>query len=85
MRAIRVTELSGPEAVQLVEVDEPAADGGIVVDVHAAGVAFPDALLTRGLYQYKPELPFIPGMEGAGTISAVGAEVTTWRAGDRVV
>ena len=39
MRAVRVTELGGPESLTLVEVDEPAADGGIVVDVHAAGVA----------------------------------------------
>src|SRR5918996_3289701 len=36
-------------------------------------------------YQHKPELPFIPGMEGAGTISAIGAEVKNWKAGDRVI
>ena len=84
MRAIRVTELGGPESVQLVEIDEPAGDGGIVVDVHAAGVAFPDALLTRGLYQYKPELPFILGAEIAGVVRSApeGASV---EAGDRVV
>ncbi|MFN8032626.1 MAG: NADPH:quinone oxidoreductase family protein [Mycobacterium sp.] len=84
MRAIRVTELGGPESVQLVEIDEPAADGGIVVDVHAAGVAFPDALLTRGLYQYKPELPFTLGAEIAGVVRSAptGASV---KAGDRVV
>ncbi|TGD90009.1 NADPH:quinone oxidoreductase family protein [Mycolicibacterium sp. CH28] len=84
MRAIRVTELGGPESVQLVEVDEPAGDGGIVVEVHAAGVAFPDALLTRGLYQYKPELPFILGAEVAGVVRSApeGASV---KAGDRVV
>lgn len=83
MRAIRVTELSGPESVQLVEVDEPAADGGIVVDVHAAGVAFPDALLTRGLYQYKPELPFTLGAEIAGVVRTAppGSAV---KPGDRV-
>ncbi|HTY28876.1 MAG TPA: NADPH:quinone oxidoreductase family protein, partial [Mycobacterium sp.] len=84
MRAIRVTELSGPESVQLVDIEEPGADGGIVVDVHAAGVAFPDALLTRGLYQYKPELPFTLGAEIAGVVRSAppGASVKT---GDRVV
>ncbi|EUA89668.1 quinone reductase domain protein [Mycobacterium ulcerans str. Harvey] len=60
MRAIRVTRLDGPDAVEVAEVDEPTGDG-VVVDVHAAGVAFPDALLTRGLYQYRPQLPFVLG------------------------
>lgn len=83
MRAIRVTTLGGPESVELVEVEEPPADDGVVVDVHAAGVAFPDALLTRGLYQYRPELPFILGAELAGVVrtAPAGAHV---KAGDRV-
>ena len=83
MRAIRVTTLGGPESVELVEVEEPRADDGVVVDVHAAGVAFPDALLTRGLYQYRPELPFILGAELAGVVrtAPAGAHV---KAGDRV-
>ena len=84
MRAIRVTELGGPASLALVEVDEPDADGGIVVDVHAAGVAFPDALLTRGLYQYRPELPFTLGAELAGVVREApkGAHV---KPGDRVL
>ncbi len=83
MRAIRVTTLGGPESVELAEVDEPLAGDGVVVDVHAAGVAFPDALLTRGLYQYRPELPFILGAELAGVVrtAPAGAQV---KAGDRV-
>ena len=84
MRAIRVTELGGPESVQVVEIDEPIADGGIVVDVHAAGVAFPDALLTRGLYQYKPELPFTLGAEIAGVVRSAPADAPM-QAGQRVV
>lgn len=84
MRAVRVTELGGPQLLKLVEVDDPVADGGIVVDVHAAGVAFPDALLTRGLYQYRPELPFTLGAELAGVVREAppGAHV---KAGDRVL
>lgn len=83
MRAIRVTTLGGPESVELTEVDEPLAGDQVVVDVYAAGVAFPDALLTRGLYQYRPELPFILGAELAGVVRSApaGAHV---KAGDRV-
>ncbi len=44
-----------------------------MVDVHAAGVAFPDALLTRGLYQYRPELPFTLGAELAGVVRSAPA------------
>ncbi|BBY58571.1 NADPH:quinone oxidoreductase family protein [Mycolicibacterium sarraceniae] len=83
MRAIRVTELAGPESVQLVEIDEPSGEGAILVDVHAAGVAFPDALLTRGLYQYKPELPFTLGAEIAGVVRSAPADAPV-KAGDRV-
>ena len=70
--------------MELVEIDEPAADGGIVVDVHAAGVAFPDAPLTRGLYQYKPDLPFTLGAEVAGVVRSArrcrGQPGTGWSA-----
>ncbi|CAJ1507283.1 NADPH:quinone oxidoreductase family protein [[Mycobacterium] burgundiense] len=85
MRAVQITSLDGPEAVQINDVAEPAApDDAVVIDVHAAGVAFPDALLSRGLYQYKPELPFSPGGEVAGVVRSApaGAHVA---AGDRVL
>ena len=84
MRAIRVTTLGGPESLELVDIDEPTAADGVVVDVHAAGVAFPDALLTRGLYQYRPELPFTLGAEVAGVVRSApqGAHV---KPGDRVL
>ena len=82
MRAIQIARLDGPQAAELVEIDEPAGDG-VVIDVHAAGVAFPDALQSRGLYQYKPEMPYTPGGEIAGVVRSApsGSHVA---AGDRV-
>lgn len=68
MRALMVTALDGPRALAPVEVDEPVAEeSAILVEVHAVGVSFPDLLLTQGRYQYKPELPFVPGGEVAGS------------------
>jgi len=83
MRAAQLIRLDGPDAVEVGEIDEPTGDG-VVVDVHAAGAAFPDALLTRGLYQYKPDPPFVLGGEIAGVVRSApdGAPV---RPGDRVV
>lgn len=83
MRAVQISQLDGPAAAQVVDLDEPAGDGLVVIDVHAAGVAFPDVLQSRGLYQHKPELPFVPGGEAAGVVRSApeGAHV---RAGDRV-
>lgn len=84
MRAIQIAQLDGPQSAKLVEIDEPAGDGDVVlVDVHAAGVAFPDALQSRGLYQYKPEMPYIPGAELAGVVRSA-PEGATVRPGDRV-
>src|SRR5271167_67737 len=83
MRAIRVTRLDGPDAVELAEVDEPAGDG-VVVEVHAAGAAFPDALLTRGLYQYRPDPPFVLGAEIAGVVRSAPQDANV-KPGDRVV
>lgn len=83
MRAAQVTRLDGPDAIEIVDIDEPTGEG-VVVDVHAAGVAFPDALLTRGLYQYRPEPPFVLGAEIAGVVRSAPQD-SPWRAGDRVV
>ncbi|RZT19169.1 NADPH2:quinone reductase [Mycobacterium sp. BK558] len=84
MRAIQISSLDGPQAAELVEIDEPTAgDDTVLIDVHAAGVAFPDALQSRGLYQYKPDLPYSPGAEIAGVVRSApaGAHV---QPGDRV-
>ncbi len=90
MRAVQIVNLEGPErALALAELPEPAAShmltpgSGVVVDVRAAGVSFPELLQTRGAYQLKPPLPFVPGSEVAGIVRSApeGAAV---RAGDRV-
>jgi NADPH:quinone reductase len=80
MRAIQIVELGGPDSLKLVDIDEPSGDG-VLVDVHAAGVSFPEVLQTRGQYQLKPELPFVPGSEVAGTVRADSGAL---KAGDRV-
>ena len=90
MRAVQIVELTGPEsALAEADVPEPEAShvltpgSGVVVDVHAAGVSFPEVLQTRGQYQVKPPLPFVPGSEVAGVVRSApeGAAV---REGDRV-
>lgn len=82
MRAVQIARLDGPEAAEVVEIDEPGTDG-VVIEVHAAGVAFPDALQSRGLYQYKPELPYVPGGEIAGVVRSAPSDAHVV-AGDRV-
>lgn len=85
MRAL-VCPQPGPLSVlELREVDDPkAARGHVVIDVHAAGVNFPDVLITQGLYQFKPPAPFTPGGEVAGTVVEVGEGVEGVAIGDRV-
>jgi NADPH2:quinone reductase len=69
MRAVRVTTLEGPKALEIADIDVPeAGDDRVLIDVRAAGVAWPDLLQTRGLYQLRPPLPFTPGAELAGTV-----------------
>ncbi|MGQ0482677.1 MAG: NADPH:quinone oxidoreductase family protein [Pseudonocardia sp.] len=69
MRAVRVTRLDGPEAVEVGEVPEPErAPAEVLVDVRAVGLNFPDVLQTKGLYQYIPPLPFVLGSEIAGVV-----------------
>ncbi|MGH3716083.1 MAG: NADPH:quinone oxidoreductase family protein [Micromonosporaceae bacterium] len=84
MRAAQVVRLDGPEAIEVNEVPEPKpGDDQVLIEVHAAGLTFPDVLLTRGLYQLKPEPPFTPGSEIAGVVRSApeGAAV---KPGDRV-
>ncbi len=82
MRAAQVTRLDGPDAVEVVDLPEPAGDG-VVIEVAAAGVCFPDVLLTRGQYQITPDLPFVPGSEVAGAVRSAPVS-SGFAAGDRV-
>ena len=72
MRAIQIVELNGPDSLRLADIDEPSGEG-VVVDVRAAGVSFPEVLQSRGLYQVKPDLPFVPGSEVGGVVRSAPA------------
>jgi NADPH2:quinone reductase len=90
MLAVQISELSGPDGVRVVDVPEPESihmltpGEGVLIDVAAAGVSFPEVLQTRGLYQLKPDLPFIPGAEVGGTVISAPAS-SGLNAGDRVM
>src|ERR1700746_3017692 len=90
MKAVQIVELTGPrDALRLVDIAEPAPEhpmtpgSGVLVDVHAAGVSFPEVLQTRGQYQVKPEVPFTPGSEVAGVVRSAPEDAGV-KAGDRV-
>jgi NADPH:quinone reductase len=85
MKAIRVHQFGGPEALQFEEVPTPKPDAGqVLVRVHAAGVNPYDTYMRAGTYAIKPHLPYTPGSDAAGTIEAVGSSVTKVKPGDRV-
>ena len=86
MKAVVCRVLEGPDALVIEDRPSPVpGPGQVLVRVRAASVNFPDYLMTKGLYQLKPDLPFTPGMEAAGDILALGPDVTGWAVGDRVV
>ena len=87
MRALVVESLGEFYAgAHVREVPTPTAGPGeVLVKVRAASVNFPDLLMTRGEYQFKPPLPFTPGLDLAGEVAALGEGVTGWKVGDAVV
>ena len=85
MKAALCRAFGGPADIAIGEAPDPiAADDEVVIDVHAASVTYMDVLMVSGGYQMKPPLPYVPGTEAAGTVSAVGSKVTRFKPGDRV-
>ena len=86
MKALRCSQHGGPELLTVEDVAAPVPKAGeVLVNVKAAGVNFPDALIIQNKYQFKPALPFTPGGELAGVVAAVGEGVTRVRVGDAVI
>ena len=85
MRVVVGERLGGPEVLSVTEREAPRpGPGEVVVDVAAAGVNYMDIYQREGIGNYRAEPPFVPGAEGAGTVAAVGEDVKTLAAGDRV-
>jgi len=86
MKAIRTHEIGGPETLTLDEIDVPVpGKGEVLVAVKACAINYPDTLMIRDLYQFKPERPYSPGGELAGVVEAVGEGVENYKVGDRVL
>ena len=86
MRAVLCKQYGPPESLLFEEIPSPTAGPGeVVVSVKAASVNFPDVLIIQNKYQFKPPLPFTPGSELAGIVKAVGAGVSAFKPGDKVI
>jgi NADPH2:quinone reductase len=85
MKAIVCNDFAPLSELSYTEVDDPKANGAmVVIKPEAIGVNYPDGLLVQGLYQMKPPTPFVPGMEVAGVVEAVGPDAGNFKPGDRV-
>lgn len=85
MKALLCKVLDGPQSLVIESIDEPTPQAGeVVVRVKAAALNFFDTLVTRGKYQFKPELPFSPSGEIAGVVDSLGPGTTGFAPGDRV-
>lgn len=86
MKALQCKEAGPADKLVIEEVEDPSAGKGqVVVDIHAAGLNFPDTLMISGKYQFAPDHPYIPGGEAAGVVTSVGEGVTGIAVGDRVI
>src|SRR5262249_54864255 len=86
MKAVLCKSYGPPESLVFEDVPAPAPNAGeLLVSVRAASVNFPDVLIIQNKYQVKPALPFSPGSELAGVVSAVGEGVTRFKPGDAVL
>ena len=85
MKILHCKEYGPVDSLVWEEVESPEPrDNEVLIDIKAAALNFPDFLIVQGLYQFKPELPFAPGNEGAGIIKKTGKNVTRFKEGDRV-
>lgn len=85
-RAAVCTALTGPSAMRIeAQAPPPLRDDEVRIAVRAAGLNFPDLLMTYGRYQFRPEPPFIPGLEIAGEVIETGSSVVAFAHGDRVM
>ncbi len=85
-RAAVCTSLTGPDSMRIQDRDAiPLKAGEVRIAVKAAGLNFPDLLMTYGKYQFRPEPPFIPGLEIAGEVIEVAPDVTAFSTGDRIM
>lgn len=86
MKAVLCKAFGPAETLVLEEIASPEAKKNeVLLQVHAAGVNFPDTLIIEGKYQFKPPFPFSPGGEAAGVVTAVGEKVSHLKVGDRVM
>ncbi len=85
MKAVLCKSLDGPQSLEIRDIAAPVPEAGqVLVSVKACALNFFDTLITRGKYQFKPDLPFSPGGEIAGIVEQVGPEAGNWQPGDRV-
>ena len=85
MKTLNCREYGPVDNLVWEEVDSPTPQNNeVLIDIKAAALNFPDFLIVQGLYQFKPDLPFAPGNEGAGIIRKTGKNVTRFKEGDRV-
>jgi NADPH2:quinone reductase len=86
MKAMLCKAFGPAETLVLEDISSPTAKANeVLIDVHAAGVNFPDTLIIEGKYQFKPPFPFSPGGEASGVVAAVGEKVSHLKVGDRVM
>ena len=86
MKALLCKSYGPAENLVIENIADPIpGDHDVLIDVEAASLNFPDVLIIEGKYQFKPDMPFSPGGEVAGTISRIGKEVKKYKVGDRVM
>ena len=86
MKALLSKEVGGPETLVIDEIADPVpGKGEVLIKVAACAINYPDTLIIRDMYQFKPPRPFAPGGEISGTIEALGEGVEGWKVGDRVL